>query len=145
MEAIASCLQFVKRQCVFGEIYSGLWGCSAPIMFHRGLMIYARNECSECRDNPRPGQRTCSACHNAYIRAWRKAHALRVDQRLKMNARSYAHVYLRRGKLVREPCEGCGDVEAQMHHEDYSKPLEVRWMCRSCHMAHHREKIGENK
>lgn len=41
---------------------------------------------------------------------------------------------IRDGKLVREDCEICGS-EAEAHHEDYSQPLDVRWMC----FRHHRE------
>ena len=40
---------------------------------------------------------------------------------------------LRDGKLVRQPCVVCGEP-AQAHHEDYSKPLEVTWLC----FRHHR-------
>lgn len=41
------------------------------------------------------------------------------------------------GKLVRQPCEVCGLPEAQAHHDDYSKPLEVRWLCVKCHNEYH--------
>jgi hypothetical protein len=41
---------------------------------------------------------------------------------------------LAKGTLIRQPCEICGK-KAQGHHEDYSKPLEVRWLC----FRHHRE------
>jgi hypothetical protein len=37
---------------------------------------------------------------------------------------------------VRRPlrCEGCGEVgEAEGHHEDYTKPFYVHWLCRTCH------------
>lgn len=36
---------------------------------------------------------------------------------------------LRSGKLVKQPCERCGAQKVHAHHDDYSKPLEVRWLC----------------
>lgn len=59
------------------------------------------------------------------------------EQHRKDICRSYAHVYLRRGKLVRESCVSCGSAQSQMHHPDYSKPLQVVWVCRPCHLALH--------
>lgn len=47
---------------------------------------------------------------------------------------------IRDGKLIRQPCEKCGE-RAQAHHDDYSKPLEVRWLCPSHHREHHRNHI----
>lgn len=49
---------------------------------------------------------------------------------------------IRAGKLVRQNCEQCGadnwlGQPVQAHHEDYTKPLEVRWMCRKCHLGLH--------
>jgi ribosomal protein S27AE len=72
------------------------------------------------------------------MREWRKTHPLKGEARMKMNARAYAHVYLKRGKLTRGVCETCGSAKSEMHHEDYSKPLVVRWLCRRCHLALHR-------
>lgn len=46
---------------------------------------------------------------------------------------------IRSGKLIRQPCEVCGE-KAQAHHDDYSKPLDVRWLC----FKHHRE-IGHGQ
>lgn len=43
----------------------------------------------------------------------------------------------RSGRLVPEPCETCGSDESHAHHEDYSKPLEVRWLCQPCHNREH--------
>lgn len=51
------------------------------------------------------------------------------------NAVSYA---LRAGTLTRGPCAVCKTtVDICAHHEDYSKPLEVQWLCRPCHIRHH--------
>lgn len=43
------------------------------------------------------------------------------------------------GRLVRQPCEMCGDVNSEAHHEDYSKALDVKWLC----FKHHRETHGQ--
>jgi hypothetical protein len=33
-----------------------------------------------------------------------------------------------------------GTVKAEAHHDDYSKPFEVRWLCRMHHRAVHGQK-----
>lgn len=55
---------------------------------------------------------------------------------------------MRDGRLKRQPCEKCGAEDTQAHHEDYSKPLAVNWLCVPCHAAHHRsirEKERQNQ
>jgi len=44
-----------------------------------------------------------------------------------------AHNIANRANLTRQPCEVCGDPNTYMHHDDYSKPLEVRWLCPKHH------------
>jgi hypothetical protein len=73
------------------------------------------------------------------MRAWRKGHPLTAAQRVKDNARSYANVYRQRGRLERQPCRLCGDPGSQMHHPDYTKPLEVVWLCPQHHQELHRK------
>ena len=52
-----------------------------------------------------------------------------------------AHIVLgnsvRDGKIQKNPCQKCGDAVAEAHHPDYTKPLDVVWLCRSCHLAEH--------
>lgn len=55
---------------------------------------------------------------------------------MKDAARSQAGVYLRRGKITRQPCIVCGK-RAEMHHPDYAKPRDVVWLCRAHHLAIH--------
>lgn len=42
------------------------------------------------------------------------------------------------GKLVRLPCEMCGDKKSEGHHTDYGEPLKVSWLCRKHHEEWHR-------
>jgi ribosomal protein S27AE len=59
-------------------------------------------------------------------------------------ARAHASVRhaLESGKLVKQPCAKCGAPKAHAHHEDYSKRLEVVWLCSTCHRALHTERAG---
>lgn len=42
--------------------------------------------------------------------------------------------YLRSGKLKKKPCKICGDLKVEAHHTDYSKVLQVIWLCRRHHI-----------
>jgi hypothetical protein len=57
----------------------------------------------------------------------------------KVSAHNKVNYALRKGVLVKsvecEECGGGGEIVA--HHEDYSKPLEVKWLCPKCHMRLH--------
>lgn len=62
------------------------------------------------------------------------------EQKAKIAARAEVRLALARGDLVRGECEraghGCnGAIHA--HHDDYTKPLDVRWLCRSHHEEVH--------
>lgn len=59
------------------------------------------------------------------------------EQRKRANCRSYLHVYVKRGKVVKGPCEVCGEAEVEAHHDDYLKPLDVRWRCNAHHLELH--------
>jgi integrase len=63
---------------------------------------------------------------------------------MKINFESHRAGYLVRKALASgvltkpENCEICGLKETlDAHHDDYSKPLEVKWLCRSCHKCNH--------
>lgn len=56
---------------------------------------------------------------------------------LKAKARRKVQYERRRGRLVSKPCEQCGFPIAQGHHEDYSRPLDLTWLCVKHHMERH--------
>lgn len=104
-----------------------------------------KGRCSKCNGEIEPHrqnkQRYCLSCHRADMRKNRPKYGeLTEQQKMKANARSYLNAYLKRGKIKKEACSVCGDQNAQAHHEDYRKPLEIIWYCRPCHLDYHRVK-----
>lgn len=44
---------------------------------------------------------------------------------------------IRSGRLIPQPCEKCGEEKVEGHHDDYSRPLSVRWLCKKHHLEAH--------
>lgn len=66
---------------------------------------------------------------------------VRNEDRFKKNARKYVYRAIKSGKMKRGPCCVCGAEKTQAHHDDYSKPLEVRWLCGFHHGIEHQTQI----
>lgn len=75
--------------------------------------------------------------HRAKIAAKRRKYYAKFGQR--QRARARAAYALLVGTISRKLCEVCKSKKADAHHDDYSKPLVVRWLCRRHHMRHHAE------
>jgi hypothetical protein len=41
------------------------------------------------------------------------------------------------------PCSTCGSKKSEAHHPDYTKPLEIVWLCHPCHIKLHNETSGQ--
>lgn len=57
----------------------------------------------------------------------------------KYKAHSIVNYAIKSKKLFREPCEICGNQNTHGHHDDYDKPLNVRWLCSVHHWEWHTE------
>ena len=57
----------------------------------------------------------------------------------KLKCRRAFNNYLRDKKVERQPCEVCRNPKSEGHHDDYSKPLSVKWLC----FVHHRQLHGQ--
>ena len=54
-------------------------------------------------------------------------------------ARAMLRYEVMAGRITKKPCEICGETKnIQAHHEDYSKPLDVIWLCPKHHAWIHK-------
>lgn len=57
---------------------------------------------------------------------------------LKIKERRKVRIAVKNGAIVKQPCSQCGSAISFAHHPDYTKPLEVVWLCRQHHEDVHR-------
>lgn len=78
----------------------------------------------------------------AKIKAQQKA--WRDKNKHKRQAHALVKRAIEKGVLMRpDECERCGTVALiQAHHSDYTKPLDVDWLCSKCHSAEHGMPVG---
>lgn len=86
--------------------------------------------CRECRLEIQKGPRV-----RASLRRVSARHRLRHPDR--EFARQMLGRAVRAGRIKPKPCKHCGSLNVQAHHPDYSKPLDVVWLCRKHHYEHH--------
>ncbi len=98
------------------------------------------------KDRARSGRQKLNPKRNEYSRAWRarnKGHTspttglpYGVKTKEAASAQEQVHRAIKRGELTRPiACTRCGrtDQRIEASHDDYLKPLEVIWLCVSCH------------
>jgi hypothetical protein len=117
------------------------------------------NSCKECwkvrrheryfenRDKVRKQCRIYYILHSDHLKAKSKRqkktigqlHMYRAKNPEKYKARYVVSNSLKRGIITKkDKCEICNSKQKlQAHHRDYTKPLEVLWVCRNCHAKIH--------
>lgn len=63
--------------------------------------------------------------------------------KLKVSARNKLNKAIIDGLIVKGPCYVCNHPDVEAHHDDYSKPLEVRWLCRKHHNELHGKRLSK--
>lgn len=101
--------------------------CGRPLRLTPALIVHRIRTCSVCLSHGRKTE---------YHRNYAQRNPLTVA------AQYEARKAIMRGDLVPRPCEQCGAEKTQGHHDDYSKPLEVRWLCVNCHRLEHLRRKG---
>ena len=79
----------------------------------------------------------CKPCAAKYNREWRKKNPLTGELKLREEVRLKTYYEIKMGRLIRKPCEVCGELKVEAHHDDYSRPFDVRWLCGHHHREHH--------
>ena len=83
----------------------------------------------------------CVDCYRKYREEKRQDPECR-ERTFKTDVRLFTRKCIASGILTKECCKVCGtneDIEA--HHEDYTKPLEIIWLCRKHHREHHKNQM----
>lgn len=133
----------------------------SPSSGERGMksyqyQLYDTKTCSRCRNilpieqfyrsKGKPDGRDCY-CRDCRLRIQKspsaRASLRRVSRKHRRlhpereDARQLVAFALRSGRMKRKPCVRCGSLNVQAHHPDYSKPLEVVWLCQKHHTEQH--------
>ena len=123
----------------------GQWLNLDEFSFDRRVRSGRQKRCRRCtaiylRDyRKRKGNVLAAKDRERSKRPERKAQQAQADKRRRLGApekiaaRKAVHRAIRSGKLQKERCVFCGSVHTQAHHADYTKPLEVVWVCGKCH------------
>lgn len=97
----------------------------------KGTLI--NGEAVNCKECNMLSEGWCERCDALYHRLKESYHT-DAEYKLKHQVRALTRSYIKAGILEKGACEMCNTTKrVQAHHEDYSKPLDVIWLCQRCH------------
>lgn len=126
------------------------WGatCRACIRAYKRNWMRAARANGKCFSRENPERKSLRMkTYNARPEVKRResdrkgADLQREPYRTRILARAALRWAVRSGRIHPKPCEVCGDTNVHGHHDDHSKPLEVRWLCPKCHRAEHKRAV----
>ena len=133
----------MKKKCFKCEKVKSL----SEFYKHSGMKDGHLNKCKSCTKKDAIENRNNKI---DYYREYDRKRGCRQNKeyhmawRRKFPNKNKAHVIvasaMKSCKLFKEPCEECGtDENIHAHHDDYLKPLNVRWLCAAHHSQWHKK------
>lgn len=118
--------------------------------------------CLSCKEEKSDNEVTvkdiCRSCRNKAAREYRKTSKglkssraavtrMKKKYREKWNARENLRYHIKVGHIIRPKiCQVCNlEKPIQAHHTDYSKYLDVMWVCSGCHADIHKKLKSKTK
>jgi len=98
------------------------------------------NKCKECNRNDAALQLAKNKLNPLWVE--KEKERVRLKQ-LKLKGHHKTSIYaeikkkITSGEIIKKPCEVCGNSKSQGHHEDYSKPFDLVWLCVRHHSDRH--------
>jgi len=88
--------------------------------------------CKGCTSDRARKYRTTEKGKEVYREIMKKQYQ---NHKQKVCARQALNYHVKKGRVIKpDKCECCGEIKkVDGHHEDYTKPLLIKWLCRQCH------------
>jgi hypothetical protein len=116
----------------------GLTYCIERAEYNRRRRTFLPFGCSEaCTKRARAAAAASALASRVLPFTWRPVS--NCHKRKKIRANGLINMRIRRGLLKRQKaCQECGRAcRTDAHHDDYSRPEAVTFLCRSCHAKRH--------
>ncbi len=97
----------------------------------------------------------CKQCHNKRVVTYNKQYQKTTSYKKKQNknrrgkleclTRSKTRYLIKKGIIIKLPCEVCGLKEVQAHHDNYNDAFNVRFLCAEHHKEYHNKINKDNE
>ena len=137
LRGIGCLLQMNVRLCTRDGYPDKCLLCSKTL--HSKSEHYCSNKCADNYRENHGGQSP------PFLSKWKIRKKIATNDPLvaiRKKARSKTHHLVNKGIVVKKTCVVCGEKEVIAHHEDYSKPYDIIWLCDNHHIAYHEGKMG---
>lgn len=150
MDVFMSCNEPIRtcKECKIDQLLTEYW-----LLKKSGKL--RRLTCRTCLKKRQAEYRKTESYKNSFKKSWNiyskteKGRAtIKRSREKRISSGKYkatfAVWYAKKIGLIKKlPCEACGEKKSEAHHCDYSKKLDIVWLCRQCHVNSHKELSNE--